>query len=172
MVRGVPCMCMAQTPQPVSTASGSMAGSPRKRRHVVDDLGAGMDRVTGHQRLRGVDGDRQVGLPAQRADHRHHAAKFLLHVDRLGVGPGAFAADVEDVGALGGQPQAVLHGRVGVEAVAAVGEAVGRDVDDAHQQRAACPTVSVRVRSFQWSAGWRSEGSMIGSCETASGSLQ
>ena len=51
------------------------------------------------------------------------------------IGPGAFAADVEDVGALGGQPQAVLHGRVGVETVAAVGKTVGRDVDDAHQQR-------------------------------------
>ena len=107
----------------------------RQRGHVVDDLRAGMDRMAGHQRLRGVDRNGQAGLLAQCADHGHDAAKLLLHVDRLGIRPGALAADIEDVGALGGQPQAVLHGGVGVETVPAVGKTVRRDVDDAHQQR-------------------------------------
>ena len=71
----------------------------------------------------------------ERADDGHDPAKLLLNVDRLGAGAGALAADVEDVGPLGGQPQAVFHGGVGVEEAPAVGEAVGRDVDDAHQQR-------------------------------------
>ena len=102
---------------------------------VVDDLGAGVDGVPSDQGLRGVDRNGQVRLPAKRPQHRHDAAEFLLHVDRLGIGPGALATDVEDVGPFGGQPQAVLDGRIGVEKASAVGEAVGRNVDDAHQQR-------------------------------------
>ena len=50
-------------------------------------------------------------------------------------GPRALAADVEDVGALVRQPQRVRDGGLRHPEAAAVGEAVGRDVDDAHDAR-------------------------------------
>ena len=49
---------------------------------------------------------------------------------------GRLAADVEDVGALGDQRARVLDGAVEGEPLAAVGERVGRDVEDAHDARA------------------------------------
>ncbi len=52
--------------------------------------------------------------------------------DGRGVRPRALAADVENVGPLVGQVQALLNGRRRVEKPPAVGEAVGRDVEDAH----------------------------------------
>ena len=58
---------------------------------------------------------------------------LLLGGDRLGARPRRFPADVEDVGTLGLQLQAVRDGRLRIEIPAAVGEAVRRDVDDAHE---------------------------------------
>ncbi len=60
---------------------------------------------------------------------RRHSSSRLT-----GSAPGRveFAADVEDVGAFRLQLQAVGDGGFRREVAAAVGEAVGRDVDDAH----------------------------------------
>ena len=87
------------------------------------------------RRLARVDRDRHGDLRRQPLDHRQHAAQLFVGVDRLGIRPRAFAADVEQVGAVGDQLQCMLDGRIGVEKLPAVGKAVGRDIDDAHHQR-------------------------------------
>ena len=75
------------------------------------------------------------GTRGERRDDRQHAAAFLLEVDGAGAGPRRFPADVEDVGALGLEPQGMRDRGVGGGVAAAVGETVGRDVDDAHDAR-------------------------------------
>ena len=57
---------------------------------------------------------------------------LLGGVDPAGAGPGGLAADVDEVGARRAQREAVRDGVVVVEEPAAVGERVGRDVEDAH----------------------------------------
>src|SRR5690606_9605930 len=56
-------------------------------------------------------------------------------VDRGGAGSGRLAADVDEVGALLDELRAVLDGTRVVEEATSVGEGVGRDVDDAHDER-------------------------------------
>ena len=78
-----------------------------------------------------------TGTPASAASAAHDRqdpAQLLVGVDRLGAGPGRLAADVEDRRAGRGQREAVRDRGVGVEVAAAVGEGVGRDVDDPHQR--------------------------------------
>ena len=53
---------------------------------------------------------------------------------RLGARAGRLAADVDDRGALGRQPAALRERGLGVEVAAAVGERVGRDVEDADER--------------------------------------
>ena len=55
------------------------------------------------------------------------------------AGPGRFAAEIEDVGALRLQFQRAIQRRLGIEVPAAVGKRIGRDVEDAHDQRAFLP---------------------------------
>ena len=62
-------------------------------------------------------------------------AQLLLGGDVVGAGARRLAADVENVGALLGELQAVRDGGLRRRMQAAVGEAVGRDVDDAHDAR-------------------------------------
>lgn len=61
--------------------------------------------------------------------------EFFLGFDRLGTGAGAQPAHVQQVGPGSGQFQAVLDRPLGIEELPAVGEAVGGDVEDAHQER-------------------------------------
>ena len=100
--------------------------------HIVDHAGAGLHRRAHHLRLAGVDADRQPGLTGQAFDHRDHAAQLLLQRHFLRAGAGGLAADIKEVGALGGQLQRMRHRRIGAGVVAAVGERVGSDVDDTH----------------------------------------
>ena len=67
-------------------------------------------------------------------DERHDARELLLHRHRRAAADRGLPADVEHVGA-GGDERG--RARVQVGEVAAVGERVGRRVDDAHQQRRA-----------------------------------
>ena len=105
-----------------------------KRGDVVDDLGAGVDGRFRHQGFRGVYRNGQVGFFAQRLQHGHYPAEFLLGIDRRRARAGAFAADVEDVGPFGGQLHPMRYRFVGVEKSPAIGKTVRRDVDDSHQQ--------------------------------------
>src|SRR5437016_516040 len=85
--------------------------------------------------------------------HRKNSPELLLLGHRLGARARRFAADVDDVGALLGDPARMRNGRFRIEEAAAVGEGVGRDVDHAHdewlierQREAAAPQVHA--------AGW------------------
>ena len=73
--------------------------------------------------------------PAQRADDRDDAAQLLVDRHRLGPRTGRLAADVEDVGTLGDEHARVFDGAIEREPLTAVGERVGRDVEDAHDAR-------------------------------------
>ncbi len=119
---------------PDLAATVGLSGSPVRAGDVVDDARTGGDRG-GHDRgMAGVDRDAEPAL-GQAPHHRHHAADFLFRRDFLRTGPGGFAADVDDVSALPGEAQALRGGILGGGEVAAVGEAVRRDIDHAHDQR-------------------------------------
>jgi hypothetical protein len=69
------------------------------------------------------------------AHHRQHARQFGVERHGGAAGAGRFAADIEDVGALLEQLLAVLQRSPGGRMRAAIGEGIGRDVDDAHHAR-------------------------------------
>ncbi len=82
-----------------------------------------------------VDRQRNTGAPRQTLDDGQHAPAFVLDTERLGPGTGRLPADVQDVRTLRLELEAVRDGGIGCEIAAAVGEAVRRDVDDAHEAR-------------------------------------
>ena len=103
----------------------------------MTSVAPGRERGAGDGRLRGVDRDPGAGAGLQQPfDHRQHAPQLLVRATGSAPGPGRLAADVEDRGALLLQRKAVLDRRARVEEEAAVGERVGRDVDDAHEREA------------------------------------
>lgn len=104
---------------------------------VVDEDGAGFDGAGGDGGAHGVDGDGDA-FGGEAADDGDDAAELFLLVDAAGAGAGGLAADVDEVGALGDEVEAVFDGGRGVEPAAAVGEGVGGHVDHAHD-RAAVP---------------------------------
>ena len=114
---------------------GQCIGVVRQRRDVVEDVGAGGGGPAHHLGLARIDGDPCLGARAQALDDGDDAAQLFLGGNVLGAGPRRLAADVEDVGAFLGKLQAVRDGRLRRSMQAAVGEAVGRDVDDAHDAR-------------------------------------
>ena len=68
-------------------------------------------------------------------DDRNDPAQFFCSAHRLRAGSGGFAANVEDFRALRDQLQRVRDGFCRAEKFSAVGKRIGRDVDDAHDQR-------------------------------------
>ncbi len=83
----------------------------------------------------GVDGDRDVTIPREGFDDGQDAAELLVDRHRIGARARGFAADVEDVGAIVDHLQPVGDGARRVEPPPAIGERVGRDVDDPHDER-------------------------------------
>ncbi len=110
-------------------------GVVRERGDVVEDVGAGGGGLAHHLGLARVDGDQHIGARPQALDDWDDARELLLGGDVVGAGAGRFAADVENVGALLGELQSVRDGGLRRRVQAAVGEAVGRNVDDAHDAR-------------------------------------
>ena len=103
---------------------------------VVDDGRARRQRGGGDLGLARVDADDGAGRD-EPGDHGQHPARLLLRADGQGARARRLAADVKEHGALVAQPQAGGDGRLGVEGLAGVAEAVGGDVDDADQGGAA-----------------------------------
>lgn len=87
---------------------------------VIDDLGTLFDRPGGDRGLGGVDRDRHAGPRSQQPDHLAHPLQLLLERHRLRVGAGTLAANVEDLGSLRHEPQAMGHGRLDVGVPSAV----------------------------------------------------
>ena len=82
-------------------------GIPPQRGHVVDELGAEVERAPRDLRLRGVDRD---GRAVQAFEHRHDAAELLVEPDAFRAGSGRLAADVDDHGALVEHPPSSRDG--------------------------------------------------------------
>jgi len=106
---------------------------------VVDDLGSGFDGAAGGGGVEGVDGEDGLGALLQDGlDDGEDAGLFFFGGERGGVGAGGFAADVEDIGALvehgDGLGEGSFGGVLGGVEVTAVGEGVGGDVEDAHDE--------------------------------------
>ena len=104
-------------------------------RHVVDDAGAGLQCGAGDGGLYGVNRKRNFDARRQLFDHRHDAAQFLGFSHRLRARARGFAAEVENFRALRDQLQRVRDGPGRIKKFSAVGKGVGRDVDDAHDER-------------------------------------
>jgi len=110
---------------------------------VVDHVRSRDQRSLGDCRLRRVDADRDVRQDrAERLDHGEHAPALLVEIDRAVPRPGRFAADIEDVRPggdhLGADPHGCLDRALpGEQAVTR--ERIGRDVEDAHHERALAP---------------------------------
>jgi len=96
-----------------------------------------MDRETDNLRRSGIaDRALRAGATApQRFDHRHDAAQLLRGGHGLGTRARRLPAHVHPVGPVLEQAQAVSDGGVLARGDAA-GERVGRDVEDAHDERA------------------------------------
>ena len=119
--------------------------------HVVHDRGAALERPGRDRRLDGVDRDRQAE-PHDLGQDRRKTRKLVLGRNRLhaAIGPGRLRADVEDVGAFGRHAPGVIDGDGGVEELAAVGEGVRRDVENAHHGGPAeCEQPRERIRLVQ-----------------------
>ena len=119
-------------PHGVRTAGLALEGGD-----VIDDACSGGQGGPGHGRFHGINGNGHGGLGRQSRNQRHDACQFIRFRDRLRSRPGGFAADVENLCALGDQFQPVADGGGGIGKQSAIGKGIGRDVDDAHGNRRA-----------------------------------
>ena len=121
------------------------AGIASEAGDVVDDVGSGGEGGAGDGGFHGVDGEEGAGLGADGADDGDDAADFFFGGDGFGAGAGGFATEVEDFGAFGEEVEGVFDGAAGIEEAAAVGEGVGGDIDDAHDEGAGADGVGGAV---------------------------
>src|ERR1700712_5768426 len=118
-------------------AGGGHVFVPEMAADVVDDLGSGFDGKERCGRVEGVDGEDGFGFVLEDGcDDGEDAGLLFFGGERSRVGAGGFAADVEDLCALFEHLQGVgespVGGGFGGVEVAAVGERVGGDVQDAN----------------------------------------
>lgn len=85
-----------------------------------------------------VDADRHA-RGGQLADDREHPADLGVGVHPVRARPGGLASHVDELRAVVAQTDAVSDGGVEVGVPSAVGEGVGRDVEDAHHHRGRGP---------------------------------
>jgi hypothetical protein len=104
---------------------------------VVEHLSAGADGGFGDDGAACVDGngDFEAAL-AQAFKNGKKAAKLFSGADAAGAGPRGFSTNIENVGAGALHRESVIDGVARVKKSATVGEAVGRDVEDAHEEGA------------------------------------
>ena len=125
---------------------------------VVDDAGAGAQGRPRHGGLGGVDRDPRAArqFAGESLHDGQHAAQLLGLGDRLGSRSRGFTADVEDLGALFGELQAVGECGPGVEEQPPVGERVGGHVEDPHQaeRRARGAPLGRRLGRLGGPPGW------------------
>ncbi len=101
---------------------------------VVAQDGAGGEGCRGDGRAPGVDADGHVEARGQAGDRGDHALE-LFGLAHLGPRPGAHAAHVEQVGAVGDERLGAREERVEVEGRRGLVERVGGAVEDPHDER-------------------------------------
>ena len=109
----------------------------RAPRDVVDEARARGDRGARRARPHRVDAHRHA-RGRERLDHGDHARELLGRIHALRARTRRLAPDVDDVGAVGGERESAGDRRVGARVEAAVAEAIGRDVENPHHERAGC----------------------------------
>ena len=80
-----------------------------QRRHVVDDARAGIEAGARHGGAAGVDRHHDSAL-GQALDHGQDALQFFVGIDRPRARPRRLAADIDDVGTLRNETQAIVDG--------------------------------------------------------------
>ena len=135
MVAGSPAMCISTTKAPDAAATSMAARVEGQAADVVDDRGPGRDRACHHRGLAGVDGDRR--RPARPAPRTTGSTRRSSSSTGTGSAPGRVDSPPTSTMSAPscGQPQPVLDGAAASACCAAVAEAVGRDVEDAHEPR-------------------------------------
>ena len=102
---------------------------------VVDYIDAEFEGALRDLRLVGIERKWDLQFVAQALEHRYEALPFFVRRNALRPGFGRFGADVDDVCTLLFEFESAGVGAIGVVITAPVGERVGRDVEDAHQER-------------------------------------
>ena len=102
---------------------------------IVDDFHAEFQRALGDLGLIRVHRDRDRQPVFQALQHRDQAAELFGRGDARRARLGGFGADVDDVGAHLFEFDGAREGAVRVGILAAVGEGIGRDVEDAQDHR-------------------------------------
>ena len=128
-------MCITHTPAPVATATPTISGSlSNPETSLMISAPASMAAAA-------IDAFRvsiESGSSSESASRRITGitrSNSSLGRHWLSTRSRAFAADVEDVGAVGSQLQRMPHRHILIKKLAAVREAIRRNVDDSHQER-------------------------------------
>ena len=145
MSRERPRLCIRTTAAPVSCHDARQIRVVLQHADVIDDRRPAFDGLARDDRLVGVHRDECAG-GRQPLDDRQHAPQLFLQRNRFGPWTRRLAADVEDIRPLLEHAQPVLDGADLIEAQAAVGERIGRDVENAHDERALAEEISARGR--------------------------
>jgi hypothetical protein len=109
-------------------------GIPGETAGVVDDFGAVFDSEFGYFGFIGIDRDGDAEFALEAFEDGDEAADFLGGGDAGAAGLGGFGSDVDDVGALLFEFEGAGKSAVGILVETAVGERVGCDVEDAHDE--------------------------------------
>ena len=107
----------------------------REGRDVIQDVGTCGGGLTHHFSFARVYGNHRARPRAKTFDDRNDALQLFLDGHGVRARPRAFAADIEDIGALLDELQAVRNGSRRGRVPAAVRKAVRRHVDDPHDAR-------------------------------------
>lgn len=100
---------------------------------VIDDGGTGFDGFSGDLRFLGIDGDGDVEGLGESFNDGDDAVEFFVLIDAVGTGTSTFAADIDDVGTVFNELGCMGYGKFGIGV--AIGEAVRRYIENAHDER-------------------------------------
>ena len=106
-----------------------------KPAHIVHDGGAFGNGGRRDLGLVGVDGNRDAHASTKTRDDRQHTPGFFGRRQRFGPRTRGLSADVDDIGAACFHLQGELDRGLGVGSRRCLGKRVGRDVQDAHDER-------------------------------------
>ena len=135
MVFGSPSMCIRHTGTPASATTSAIAGSCRSAETSFTKPAPARIACSATAALTvSIEIGTSVRC-ASRVDHGQHPLELDLERHGVGARPGRLPADVEQVGAVGDELQAVGDGGGGVEERTPVRERVGGHVHHPHHGR-------------------------------------